>query len=180
MLKSFVLKSPLMEIHFINYGARITKWLITRKNSKGELCTVDIITGYDHDEDFIKGDKYFGAICGRCCNRIEKGSFQLNGKQYQLATNNGPNHLHGGIEGFSSKYFEVVKYQEGQIDKYILPMLIMKYVSVDGEEGYPGTLTLEVKYAIQFDNELFIEYIATSDKDTICNITSHGFYNLQG
>ncbi len=109
---------------------------------------------------------------GRSGNRIAKGRFTLNGKQYQLATNNGPNALHGGIKGFNKVVWQAQPVGESGVK--------LTYVSQDGEEGYPGTLTATVEYTLTDGNELKIAYLATTDKDTVLNLTNHSYFNLAG
>ena len=153
-----------------NYGGIITELKVPDKN--GNIS--DIVLGYDKVEDYIKETPYFGATVGRYGNRIAKGKFSLNGEEYTLATNNDPNHLHGGIKGFDKVIWEVEPFQrETEVG------LVMKYISKDGEEGYPGNLDVTVSYTLNDDNEIKIDYIATTDKPTICNLTNHSYFNLK-
>lgn len=161
-----------VEVTFIARGGQITS--IKVPDANGEIA--DVVIGYDTVEEALAGDTYFGAICGRYANRIVKGQFELNGQQYQLDTNNGPNHLHGGVDGFNLRTWEV--------EEVDLPQFAQAYklslVSPDGDQGYPGELTTIVTYGLTEDNELVIEYDAVSDKDTIINLTSHAYFNLDG
>ncbi|MBR8534546.1 galactose mutarotase [Carboxylicivirga sediminis] len=161
-----------VEVTFIARGGQITS--IKVPNANGEMA--DVVIGYDTVEGALAGDTYFGAICGRYANRIVKGQFELNGQEFQLDTNNGPNHLHGGVDGFNLRTWEV--------EKVDLPQFAQAYklslVSSDGDQGYPGELTTIVTYGLTEDNELVIEYDAVSDKDTIINLTSHAYFNLDG
>lgn len=118
---------------------------------------------------------YFGAIIGRYANRIENACFELNGKKYELAKNDGRNHLHGGIIGFNKVVWnaEIIKENNNECLQLI-------YNSKDGEEGYPGNLHVKVTYTLTNDNELKIDYFAVSDKDTIVNLTNHSYFNLSG
>ena len=132
---------------------------------------VDILLGYDTLEDYLRQDKYLGAIIGRSGNRTAGASFSLNGKEYPLYANDGPNHLHGGKEGFDRKLWTVEELTENT--------LTLALVSPDGEEGYPGTLTVAVTYRLS-GGALTIDYEAFSDADTVCNLTSHAYFNLSG
>ncbi|MBP7731272.1 MAG: galactose mutarotase [Bacteroidales bacterium] len=152
-----------------NYGAIIVSLFVPDHNGKME----DIVQGYDTAMEYIKGNSpYMGAVCGRCANRIAGGKFKLDGKEYSLAKNSGPNHLHGGIIGFSKVVWNVVKTSVSSVS--------LEYLSADGEEGYPGNLTVSVKYTLTDDDELRIDYFAISDKTTIVNLASHSYFNLAG
>ena len=135
----------------------------------------DIVLGFDNLNDYLKATAYFGALIGRYGNRIGKGRFTLNGVEYQLATNNGENHLHGGIKGFDKVVWNAtpLKVPDGAA-------LVLTYLSKDGEEGYPGNLSVKVVYTLTNTNDLKIDYSATTDKDTIVNLTHHSYFNLAG
>ncbi len=166
--KNYVLKNKNgMEIHVTNYGGIITK--ILTKDKTGKLG--DIVLGFDKAEDFEKNKQhpYFGALIGRYGNRIAKGRFSLNGKDYKLAVNNGPNALHGGITGFDKVFWETR--QEGN-------KIFLSYLSKDGEEGYPGNLKVNVTYELTDVDELKINYLAETDKATPMNLTQHSYFNL--
>jgi len=135
----------------------------------------DIVLGCDSLDEYIKGTPYFGALIGRYGNRIAKGKFALDGVEYTLATNNGPNHLHGGIKGFDKVVWNAEPMQTDQG-----PALKLTYRSRDGEEGYPGNLSCTVIYTLTNDNELKIRYEAETDKATIINLTHHSYFNLGG
>ncbi len=150
----------------LNFGGTIQSLIVPDKNGN----PVDVILGYDNIEDYRTNAGYLGAVIGRVGNRIEKGRFTLNGKQYQVGVNNGENSLHGGISGFDDKIWDV---------EIIGETLKLSYVSVDGEEGYPATLNVTVTYSIENDG-LKIEYNAVSDGDTIINLTNHTYFNLDG
>jgi len=152
-----------------NYGAIIVSIFVPDR--KGNFS--DIVQGYDNISDYINGNSpYMGAVCGRCANRIAGGKFSLAGKQYSLAVNNGPNHLHGGIKGFNKVVWHVVNASGSGIK--------MEYFSVDGEEGYPGSLKVSVTYTLTDANELRTDYVATSDKATVVNLAGHSYFNLAG
>jgi aldose 1-epimerase len=155
----------------INYGATVVS--LQAPDRKGK--TEDVVLGYDSLQGYINGTSYFGAIVGRYANRIAKGRFTLDGKQYQLTINNDDNHLHGGKIGFNKKLWEA----KGSTNSPE-PSLKLQYVSPDGEEGYPGTVTLNVIYTLTRRNELRIDYEGTTDKPTILNPTHHSYFNLSG
>ena len=152
------------------YGGTIVSLMVPDKN--GDFH--DVMLGYDNLDSYLKGDKYFGALIGRFGNRIQYGKFTLNGKEYKLAQNNGENHLHGGLQGFDK-----VIWNSRIVDDEI-NILELSYFSVDGEEGYPGNLNVKVKYILTEDNALEINYTATTDKDTLVNLTNHAYFNLSG
>ncbi len=135
----------------------------------------DVILGYRDLAGYEKAKDYLGCLVGRYANRIAKGRFTLDGKSYQLATNNGPNSLHGGPTGFGTRLWtpRIVSGPEGDA-------LELTYVSKDGEEGYPGTLTAKVVYSLRADGGLVIDYTATTDKPTVVNLTNHAYFNLAG
>ena len=160
-----------MQVDIINYGGIITSLKVPDK--KGEIK--DIVLGYNKLEDYITESPYFGSIIGRYGNRIAKGKFNLNGTKYELATNNDENHLHGGNIGFD----KVIWKSETKIDSNS-SSLILKYLSTDMEEGYPGNLDTTVIYEIKNDNSIEITYQAKTDKTTIVNLTQHSYFNLSG
>ena len=165
-----------IEANITNFGGIVVSLFVPDREGRLE----DIVLGFDTLEGYLQDvylqeTPYFGAIIGRYGNRIAKGTFTLNGQQYQLATNNGPNHLHGGKEGFDRK---VWKAEPFEADKGI--GLQLQYVSPHGEEGYPGTLTTTVRYTLTNDNELHIDYSATTDRETVINLTNHSYFNLSG
>jgi len=160
-----------MQVDIINYGGIITSLKVPDK--KGEIK--DIVLGYNKLEDYITESPYFGSIVGRYGNRIAKGKFNLNGTEYELATNNDENHLHGGNIGFD----KVIWKSETKIDSNS-SSLILKYLSTDMEEGYPGNLDTTVIYQIKNDNSIEITYQAKTDKTTIVNLTQHSYFNLSG
>ncbi|WP_238189596.1 aldose epimerase family protein [Methylobacterium frigidaeris] len=135
----------------------------------------DVVLGYKDLAGYMKAPNYFGVSVGRYANRIRAGRFSLDGKEYTLARNDGPNALHGGREGFDKRLWTVTEVKDGAA-----PSVTLRYVSDDGEEGYPGTLTASVTYALDSDGTLTVEYRATTDKPTIVNLTNHSFFNLAG
>jgi len=161
-----------VQVKITNYGATVTSIITPDKNGQGG----DVVLGFDNVEGyqsdaFLKSGPYFGAIVGRYGNRIAKGKFTLEGKTYTLATNNGENHLHGGTKGFDKVVWVAKPLPEQNA-------LQLTYVSQDGEEGYPGTLTATVIYTLTSDNALNIDYTATTDKATPINLTNHSYFNL--
>jgi aldose 1-epimerase len=155
----------------MTYGGIVTSLQVPDRNGN----FADIVLGCDSLDEYIKGSPYFGALIGRFGNRIAKGKFTLDGVEYTLATNNGPNHLHGGIKGFDKVVWTAkpVETKEG-------PSLKLTYKSRDGEEGYPGNFSCTVVYTLTDNNELKISYEAKTDKDTIVNLTHHSYFNLGG
>lgn len=152
-----------------NYGARLVNLFVPDK--RGDF--VDVVVGFDTVDGFRNSSEaYYGAIVGRYANRIANGKFILEGKEYLLATNNGPHHLHGGIKGF-----QAVVWKAGQLED---ASVVLSYRSVDGEEGYPGNLDVEVVYTVTEDNELKIDFKAVTDQATIVNLTNHAYFNLNG
>jgi len=135
----------------------------------------DVVLGLDNLDDYMKKSPYFGALVGRYGNRIAKGKFTLDGVDYTLATNNGPNALHGGLKGFDKVFWQATPEQGADG-----PSLHLTYLSKDGEEGYPGNLNVTAVYTLTDDNSLRLEYTATSDKDTVANLTHHSYFNLRG
>lgn len=158
-----------MEVSITNYGGIVTSIKVPDKDGNIE----NVVLGFDNFEKYKAGHPFFGAIAGRYANRIAKGRFELNGETYELATNNGENHLHGGVEGFDKKLWDAeVNEEENSVT--------LSYLSPDGEEGYPGNLDVDVTYTLTDDNELRIDYHATTDKSTVLNLTNHSYFNLSG
>jgi aldose 1-epimerase len=155
----------------ITYGGIVTDLQVPDK--KGKLG--DVVLGFDTLEEYLKGHPYFGAITGRVANRIAKGKFTLDGKTYSLATNNGPNHLHGGLKGFDKVVWKATTDKAKDA-----AALKLTYTSADGEEGYPGALKVTVIYTWTDKKELRIDYEATTDKATPVNLTNHSYFNLAG
>jgi aldose 1-epimerase len=152
-----------------NFGGKVVN--LWTPDKKGDFA--DIVIGYDTSDEYFKTSEiYYGTIIGRYGNRIAKGQFTLNDSVYTLATNNMPNHLHGGIKGFNNVVWHAKKLDDQTLE--------LTYLSVDGEEGYPGNLNVKVVYKLTDENELKVEYWATTDKPTPVNLTQHSFFNLKG
>ncbi len=165
----YTIKNNDIQVAITNYGARIVSLIVPDK--KGN--PTDVVVGQDKLEQYENGgDTYFGAIVGRYGNRIAKGKFKLDGKEYTLATNNGANHLHGGKTGFSRKVWDAQQVNDST--------LAFTYVSNDGEEGYPGTLTAKVTYTATGNKGVKIDYEISTDKKTVVNLTNHSYFNLNG
>ncbi len=155
----------------MTYGAILTEmWVPDRLGQ-----SADVVLGFKDFKSYEKGHPYFGATTGRYANRIAKGQFEIDGKKYQMPVNNGPNSLHGGIKGFDKVIW---KAKEGR--NVNGPSVKFEYTSPDGEEGYPGTLTVVVTYTLTNDDELQIDYHAKTDKATVINLTNHSYWNLAG
>jgi aldose 1-epimerase len=160
-----------MKAKIMTYGAILTELHVPDRQGKLN----DVVLGFDDLESYLKGHPHFGATTGRVANRVAKGKFTLDGKEYTLAVNNGPNSLHGGLKGFDKV---VWKAEPKEASDAVAVQLT--YVSPDGEEGYPGNLTTIVTYALTNQNELRIDYKATTDKATPVNLTNHSYFNLAG
>lgn len=159
-----------MKVAITNYGATIVSWTAPDRNGKFE----DVVLGCDSLSGYLQGVPYFGATIGRYANRIAKGHFNLDGKDYSLAVNNMGNHLHGGIKGFDKELWTAQSWgTKGLVD------LVLTYDSADGEEGYPGNLHVEVRFSLS-GNSLSISYSAKTNKETIVNLTNHTYFNLAG
>jgi aldose 1-epimerase len=155
----------------MTYGAILTELHVPDREGKFD----DVVLGFDNLAGYLKGHPHFGSTVGRVANRIARGKFALEGKEYRLAVNNGPNSLHGGLKGFDKKVWkaEAMETADGAAVK-------LSYVSPDGEEGYPGNLSTTVTYTLTNQNELKISYVATTDKPTPVNLTNHSYFNLAG
>ncbi|MDR3626580.1 MAG: galactose mutarotase [Ignavibacteriaceae bacterium] len=159
------------KVRITNFGAIVQSLFVADRNKKFD----DVVLGFDNLEPYTKTNPYFGAIVGRYGNRLNKAKFTLDGTTYQLNANEGQNQLHGGIEGFNHKVW-LAEEIEGPAG----PSLKLTYHSADKEEGYPGNLDISVTYTLTNDNELKIEYKATTDKPTVLNPTHHTYFNLTG
>ncbi|MFP6670938.1 MAG: aldose epimerase family protein, partial [Pirellulaceae bacterium] len=158
-------------VKLITYGAIVTSVEVPDRDGK----LANITLGFDSLAGYLPRHPYFGATVGRYCNRIAKGKFKLGDKEYTLATNNDPNHLHGGENGFDRVLWEAEPVQtESAVG------VKFHYVSKDGEEGYPGNLDVTVVYTLTNENELSVEFTATTDQPTPVNLTNHNYWNLSG
>ena len=158
-----------VQVSVTNYGGIITSIMVADKND----TMGDIVLGYDHLDQYIANNPYFGAIVGRYANRISKGRFVLHGKVYQLAINNGKNSLHGGIKGFDKVVWDAKEYSDS-----VKTGLVLSYLSKDGEEGYPGNLKVKVTYTLDLHNNLTTLIEAETDKPTPVNLCNHTYFNL--
>ncbi|HMQ47296.1 MAG TPA: aldose epimerase family protein [Saprospiraceae bacterium] len=171
-VEQYILKNPQgMEIAVITYGGIITSWTAPDKAGKYE----NVVLGFDSLSQYVANNPYFGAIIGRYGNRIAKGQFKLGKATFQLENNDGPNHLHGGVKGFDKVVWQAFPQQDSTAVS-----LVLKYVSADGEGGYPGKLYCTVTYLLDNDNALHVAYEAVTDKETIVNLTQHSYFNLSG
>ena len=158
-----------VQVGITNFGARIVSLVVDDKNGQD----IDVMLGYDTADEFIKNtNNFYGAVVGRYGNRIGKATFTLNGTTYQLEKNDGENSLHGGTNGVYNKVWDVKTVSQDAIT--------LEYVSADGEAGYPGNVTMQVTYKVNKDGGLEIEYSGQTDKETVLNLTSHGYFNLNG
>lgn len=168
----YILKnSKGMTVKITTYGGRITE--LYAPDRKGAFN--DVVLGFDNLNGYLNVNPYFGAIVGRVANRIANGKFKLGSKEYTVAKNDGPNHLHGGIKGFDK-----VVWNAEPLHRTDGVGVRLSYLSPDGEEGYPGNLSVTVDYVLTDNNELKIEYKATTDKETIVNLSNHSYFNLSG
>lgn len=158
-----------MEVKITNYGGIIVS--IKTPDRDGKMG--DVVLGYDDLNGYVTKNPFFGCLVGRYGNRIGKARFSLNGVEYKLAANNGQNHLHGGLKGFDKKVWAAKPLETAN-------GVELKYLSPDGEEGYPGNLSVTVTYTLADDNSLRIDYLATTDKETVINLTNHSYFNLSG
>jgi aldose 1-epimerase len=159
-----------MKVRVLAWGAALQELVVP-----GRKGATDVILGYDDMTGYLKASNYFGATVGRYANRIAKGRFTLDGKVYELATNDGPNALHGGVRGFDKHLWTIDRVASGKSASATLT-----YTSPDGEEGYPGMMKVTATFTLTETNELEVTYRATSDKPTIANITNHSYFNLGG
>lgn len=159
-----------VQVKITTYGGIVTSWVAPDKHGK----TSNIVLGFDSLSGYLAKPPYFGALVGRYGNRIAKGKFKIDTAVYTLATNNGANHLHGGLKGFDKQVWDATTTSDS------VPTLLLSYISKDGEEGYPGNLKVAVRYTLTDNDELKIEYDATTDKATPVNLTNHSYFNLTG
>jgi aldose 1-epimerase len=168
----YTLRNPSgLEVTITNYGGTVTTIKAPDRNKN----FADIVLGFDSLAGYTSKTNtgYFGALIGRYANRIAKGTFTLDSKQYHIPTNDGPNTLHGGTRGFNARVWDAKEVSPGQV-------LELRYLSPDGEEGFPGNLNVMVRYSLAENDELRIDYTATTDKDTVLNLTNHSYFNLAG
>lgn len=158
------------QVKITNYGGIVTSWITTDRYGKKS----GIVIGFNDLDKYRGNSPYFGAIIGRYCNRIAGGRFHLDGQAFELALNDGDNHLHGGRKGFDQVIWQP------RLDNRSGPSLVLGYTSEDGEEGYPGNLKASVRYSFTDQDELVIEYNAETDKATPLNLTNHCYFNLAG
>jgi aldose 1-epimerase len=158
-----------LEMSVTNYGAKIVSLHVPDRNGK----MTDVVLGHNNIDEYLSSkEPYFGAVCGRTCNRIAKGRFTLDGQEYRLAVNNGPNNLHGGLKGFNAVVWDALQPDDQTV--------VLTCISPDGEEGFPGTLTTRITCKLTDDNSVQIDYEARTDKATIINLTNHSYFNLSG
>ena len=167
----YVLTNGKLTAKVMTYGAILTELHVPDRN--GNLA--DVVLGFESLDRYLAGHPHFGATTGRVANRIAKGRFTLDGTEYKLAINNGPNSLHGGLKGFDKKIWKAAD-ASGPAGAAVK----LSYFSPDGEEGFPGNLAVSVTYTVTPDNELKIDYMATTDKATPINLTNHSYFNLAG
>jgi aldose 1-epimerase len=163
----YTLADGKVEIRIMNYGGIVVSVRTPDRNGKLD----DVVLGYDSLDGYLAATPYFGAIVGRYANRIAHGAFQLDGNTYHIPKNDGDNTLHGGIRGFDKVVWTAHEIKDG---------VELGHVSKDGDQGFPGTLTATVRYTLKWMDALRIEYSATTDKDTVLNLTNHSYFNLAG
>ena len=165
-----------LKVNIMNYGATITSIITPTQDgqTKNIACGFDSLEGY-FSKDYLQNAPYFGCTVGRYASRIKDGKFTIDGQDYNLAVNNGPNHLHGGLVGFDKKVWTAEILDDGESHT-----LKMSLLSEDMEEGYPGNVTVEVTFTLSEENELSIHYDATTDKTTPLSLTNHTYFNLSG
>ena len=167
----FTLRAGGVELRAMSYGATI---LEIRAPDRGGRVT-NLVLGHESLGGYLSASPYFGAVVGRCANRIAWGKFSLDGAHYQLATNAGAQHLHGGVRGFDK-----INWRATPFESAVGPGVSFTHVSADGDEGYPGTLNVEVRYTLTARGELIVEYDATADRATVINLSQHSYFNLGG
>jgi aldose 1-epimerase len=159
-----------MQVTLTNYGGHVVSIVVPDRYGK----MADVVLGFDHLDGYLATNPFFGALVGRYANRIGKAEFKLDGVEYKLAKNDGPNSLHGGLKGFDKRVWKAHEIAPPH------PAVELTYLSKNGEEGYPGNLSVKVVYTLTDANELRIDYTATTDKDTVLNLTNHSYFNLAG
>ncbi len=169
-ISTYTLSAGDIEMVVTNYGGRVMKLFAPDKNG----TKADVVLGYNTTDEYLnnKGERFLGAMCGRYANRIALGEFMLDGVKYSLPINSKGQSLHGGLKGMDSVAWDVVEYTPS--------FILFRLVSPDGEEGYPGTVTVDMSYELTEENEFVIKYRATTDKATVLNLTHHSYFNLKG
>jgi aldose 1-epimerase len=160
-----------MSAKIMTLGATLQSLIVPDKAGHKD----DVVLGYDTAQEYLTRPNFFGASVGRYANRIAKGKFTLDGKAYTLATNDGPNSLHGGLKGFDKRMWKIDSVSNGP-----QAQVVLSYVSADGEEGFPGEMKVTATYSLNEQNELKLEYRATTSKPTVLNLTNHSYFNLSG
>lgn len=160
-----------VSVRVLDYGATISSLRVPDRTGAVE----EVVLGFDSLAPYVRAPRYFGVVVGRYGNRIANGAFEIDGRRYQLARNNGPNHLHGGVRGFDKVLWQARPFRTGDSAGVALA-----YTSADGEEGYPGNLQVTVTYTLTSDDRLAIDYRASTDAPTPVNLTNHSFFNLAG
>ena len=166
----YTLHNGFLTMQVTNYGGRVVSlWMPDRRGSYE-----DIVLGYDHIDKYLnnEGERYLGAVVGRCANRISNAKFTLNDVEYQLPKNDGENTLHGGLIGADKRVWDVTSVNDS--------VIMMHTVFADGEDGFPGNLDVTMSYTLTFDNQFQVRYSATTDAPTLCNLSHHSFFNLKG
>ncbi len=166
-VEQFTLTAGGLACDILSYGGALRSLRVPGRGGQ----TVDVLLGFDSLETYLAQDKYMGALVGRCANRIGGAAFELNGVRYPLAANDGPNHLHGGLSGFDKRMWTAAEAGDD--------FLTLTLDSPDGDEGYPGRLSVQVSYRLEAEG-LTIAYRASADRDTLCNLTNHAYFNLSG
>ena len=166
----YTLHNGFLTMQVTNYGGRVVALWMPDRNDSYE----DIVLGYDHIDKYLnnEGERYLGAVVGRCANRISNAAFTLNGVEYKLPKNDGENTLHGGLIGADKRVWDVTSVNDSVIE--------MHTVFADGEDGFPGNLDVTMSYTLTHDNQFVIRYAATTDAPTLCNFSHHSFFNLKG
>jgi aldose 1-epimerase len=160
-----------IEVRIMTYGATLISARVPDRSGHAD----DVVLGFDRFDDYLARGRYFGSVVGRYANRIGGARFTLDGRTVQLAANNGKNHLHGGVNGFDRKIWRAEPFERNGASG-----VTFNYTSPDGEENYPGTVTVTATYTLTNDNALALEYRATTDKPTVINLTNHSYFNLAG
>lgn len=170
-INQYLIKGPKIELSVINYGGIINRLAVP--NRHGVLQ--DVVLGYDNMPDYQHKNRYFGVLVGRFANRISHGELSIDDKAYELETNSGPHHLHGGQQGFDKVFWQITPFTS-ESDAG----LVLKHTNPDGHGGYPGELSVTVTYTINTNNQLSVQYRATTDQKTVFNPTQHSYFNLSG